>query len=73
MKKYIVLHTDDGGSMSICFMTGKEIEKDYLSEEELPYDILDHLPNLGYESGVLIIDGDIVVPKAKERIIKWEL
>lgn len=74
MKKYIVLHADEDGDMSIHFMTEKEIKKDYLVDcNELPYNILDHLPNLGYESGVLIIDGEIVVPKVKEKVISWEL
>lgn len=73
MKKYIVLHADEDGDMSIHFMTEKEIQKEYLLEEELPYNILDHLPNLGYEPGVLIIDGEIIVPKAKEKVIRWEI
>lgn len=73
MKKFIVLHADEDGDMSITFMTEKEIKKDFLSEEELPYKILDHLPNLGYEAGVLIIDGTIVVPKAVEKVTEWEL
>jgi len=73
MKKYIVLHADEDGDMSINFMTEKEIKKDYLPKGEVPYRILDHLPNLGYESGVLIIDGKIVAPKAKEKVTEWEL
>lgn len=73
MKKYIVLHADDDGDMTICFMTEDEIRKDYLPDDELPHEILDHLPNLGYEEGLLIIEGKIVVPKAKEKVIKWEL
>jgi len=73
MKKFIVLHADEDGGMSITFMTEKEIKKDFLSEGELPYNILDHLPNLGYEAGILIIDGTIVVPKAVEKVTKWEL
>lgn len=73
MKKYIVLHADDDGDIGIHFMTEKEIKKDYLSEYDLSYNILDHLPNLGYESGILIIDGKIIIPKAKEKVTKWEL
>ena len=73
MKKYIVLYAGEDGDMSIDFMTEKEIQKDYLSGDELPYSILDHLPNLGYESGVLIIEGKVVVPEAKEKVIKWGL
>ncbi len=71
-KKFIVLHMSEGGDMSISFMTEKEIKGDFLSEE-WPYPILDHLPNMGYESGVLIIDGSIVTPKAKKTVVEWEL
>lgn len=73
MKKFIVLHMSEDGDMSISFMTEKEIKSEFLSEEELPYPILDHLPEMGYESGVVIIDGTIVVPKAVEKVTKWEL
>ena len=76
MRKYIVLLADEDGDIGIHFMTEKEIMEDYLPkgyQDELPNEILDHLPNLGYEAGVLIIDGEIVVPKAKEKVTKWEL
>ena len=73
-KKYIVLHADEDGDMSIKFMTEKEIKADFLNgEDDPPYNIFDKLPNLGYDSGVLIIEGEIVVPKAKEKTIEWEL
>lgn len=73
MKKYIVLHADEDGDISIHFMTEKEIKENYLEEDELPYKIFDELPNLGYDAGVLIIDGNIIVPKAVEKTTKWEL
>lgn len=70
-KRYIVLYTEDG-NMSIKFMTEKEIKENYLNEN-YSYNIFDALPNLDYDSGVLIIDGNIVVPKAKKKIVEWEL
>lgn len=73
MKKYIVLDADEDGDISINFMTENEIKKDYLNEDNLPYKIFDKLPNLGYDAGILIIDGKIIVPKAVEKTIKWEL
>lgn len=73
MKEYIVLYADEDGDMSINFMTEKQIKRDFLNEEELPHTIFDKLPNLGYDAGLLIIEGKIVVPKIKEKITDWEL
>lgn len=70
-KKYIVLHADEDGDMNISYMTAKEIKKDFLNEESL-CTIFDNLPNLGYNAGVLIIDGKIVVPKPKKIVKDWD-
>jgi len=74
MKKYIVLHTDEDGDIGISHMSEKEIKEDFLVGDTPPYKVFNKLPNLGYcGEGILIIEGKIMVPKAKEKVIKWEL
>jgi len=73
MKKYIVLYMSEDGNVDIKYMTKEEIEDMYLSEGEYAPHFFDKLPNIGYDAGVLIIDGNIITPKLKEIITEWEL
>ena len=72
-KKYIVLdlggHGDNHDNY-ISFKTKKEIVEKYF--DDFPLKIFSTLPNIGYDSGILIIDGTIVVPKPKEKVTEWE-
>ena len=70
-KKYIVLDLGEYGDNCISFKTEKEIVEDYF--DDFPLKIFSTLPNIGYDSGILIIDGKIVVPTPKEKIIEWEM
>ena len=71
-KKYIVLQLNEDGEVYISFKTKKEIQEDYFDDPDFPPDIFHGLPNVGYDVGILIIDGKIVVPTPKEKIIEWE-
>ena len=75
MKKFIVFHTNEDGDAAFDFMTAKKIKEDFLSlNEDVPYQVFDKFPELGYcGEGILIIDGTIVVPKPKEIVKDWDI
>lgn len=76
---YFIIHNSEDGEVSVHQMDAEELQKklkeDYWGTGKkfiLPNDIFDCDPN--YWGGkLLIIKGEIIVPKAKQTIIEYEV
>lgn len=77
--EYFVITRSEDGEVSVTPTTEKKLLKAFDDGWYENSNILDYFPedrNPQYWTGshvVLIIKGEIVVPKAKEKVIKYEL
>jgi hypothetical protein len=73
---YYVISMPDGGEPSLDVMTAKELtehlNEDYYGDAEV------RIPekgfnDLNYRSGLIIIKGEAIKPKAVEKVKQWEV
>ena len=74
MKSYIVLSISEDGDYDMQRLSG-DVLTQRLNEEYYGINsIIPDVPNnIEHVSGIIIIEGDIVVPMSLQTIVNWEL
>lgn len=74
---YYVIHTTADGDIYIDTVTKEELEKSLDCEEYGPMEFLDKIPNADTaywgNSKMIIVKGEIVIPKINETSSKYEV
>jgi len=72
--KYFVIRSNDEGEVSVAQMDRNELEtrlNEYYWGDDVQF--LNPADDLRYNSGLIIIKGEVVRPKARQVVQEWEV